>query len=181
MNEFSTYEYVIARKNKGAQKIKPVIFILGYIVFAIGALVFAVVTRIAATLVALAPLALLVVIFLTWRYTKVEFEFSVTSGVLTLSEIYGGRSRKKIVEFKLKDCVAIAPLSDPAKREYADRYDAQESYIALSQKDSPNGYFAAFENEKGKRCIMFFDANEKMIKICRFYNPAATTVKKFDE
>ena len=176
MNEFATYEYVVSRKNQGAQKVKPVLFILGYIIFVVGAIIFAVVTRIAATLVALAPLALAVVVFLTWRYTKIEYEYSVTSGVLTLSEIYGGRSRKKIVEFRLKECVAIAPLSDPAKREYANRYDAQISYIALSHKDSPNGYFAAFEDERGKRCIMFFDANEKMLKICRFYNPSATTI-----
>ena len=180
MNEFSTYEYVVARKNKGTQRVKSFIFILGYIIFAIGAVVFAVATRIAATLVALAPFALVLVIFLTWRYTKIEYEYSVTSGIFTLSEIYGGRSRKKIAEFKIKDCVAIAPLSDPAKQAYADRYDAKETFVALSSSDSPTAYFAAYENEKGKRAILFFEANEKMIKICRFYNPSCTTVMKFE-
>ena len=178
MNEFSTYEYVVARTNKGTQKLKPVFFVLGYVVFAIGAIIFAVATKIAATLVSLAPFALVLVIFLTWRYTKVEYEISVTSGVVTFCEIYGGRSRKKMLEFRLKECDMIAPLSEPAKREYADRYGAQSTYVALSGKDTPNGYFAAFEDEKGKRCIFFFEANEKMLKICRFYNPSATTIIK---
>ena len=178
MNEFSTYEYVVQRKNRGSQKLKPMFFIIGYIVFALLALTFAVRSKLGAPLVALAPVALLLIIFLTWRYTKIEYEYSITSGVLTFSEIYGGKSRKVIAEFRIKDCSVIAPLSDPDKRELADRYNAEISYIALSEKDAPDGYFALFENEKGKRCIFFFEATEKALKICRFYNPANTTVTK---
>lgn len=180
MNEFSTYEYVVTRKNKGTQKLLPALLIAGYIIFAVLALAFAVSSKLGAPLVALAPLALLLIIFLTWRYTKIEYEYSITSGVLTFSEIYGGKSRKVITEFRLKDCTVIAPLSDPAKREYANGYDAEISYVALSQKNAPNGYFAAYENEKGKRCIFFFEATEKALKICRFYNSAATTIAKID-
>ena len=180
MNEFSTYEYVVQRKNKGAQKLLPVLLIIGYIIFAVLALSFAVSSRLGAPLVALAPIALLLIIFLTWRYTKIEYEYSITSGVMTFSEIYGGKSRKAVTEFRLKDCTAIAPLSDPAKREYANRYDAEISYVALSNKNAPNGYFATFEDEKGRRCIFFFEATEKTLKICRFYNAAATTITKID-
>ena len=180
MNEFSTYEYVVQRKNKGKQRFLPALLIVGYVLFAVLALTFAVTSRLGAPLVALAPLALLLIIFLTWRYTKIEYEYSITSGVLTFSEIYGGKSRKVITEFKLKDCDAIAPLSDPAKREYADRYGADITYSALPDKNSPHGYFAAYENEKGKRCIFLFEATEKAVKICRFYNAAGTTVMKFD-
>ena len=178
MNEFSTYEYVVQRKNKGSQKLKPAFLIIGYIIFALLALAFAVRSRLGAPLVALAPLALALIVFLTWRYTKIEYEYSITSGILTFSEIYGGKSRKTIAEFRLKDCTAIAPLSDPDKRALAERYNAEISYIALSQKDARDAYFATFENEKGKRCIFFFEATEKALKICRFYNPANTTVTK---
>lgn len=178
MNEFSTYEYVVQRKNKGSQKLTPVLLIIGYIIFAVLALAFAVSSKLGAPLVALAPLALALIIFLTWRYTKIEYEYSITSGILTFSEIYGGKSRKTITEFSLKDCDTIAPLSDPDKRAIAQRYNADISYVALSHKDTENAYFATFENEKGKRCIFFFEATEKALKICRFYNPANTTVTK---
>ena len=175
MNEFSTYEYVVERKNKGSNKLKPVLFILGYVVLAIGLLLFAVKSKLGAPLVALAPLALWIAVFLTWRYTKIEYEYSITSGILTFSEIYGGRSRKVITEFKLKDCLAIAPLSELGKR------DAEETHIkysALSDLNSPSAYFASFDDEKGRRCVFLFEATEKALKICRFYNPSHTKVTK---
>lgn len=175
MNEFSTYEYVVARKNKGVGKLKPALFILGYVVFAIGAIVFAIRTTIGAPLAALAPVALLIVVYFTWRYTKIEYEYSITSGILTFSEIYGGRSRKTIVEFRLKDCVDIAPISEQDK---LDDFGAEVSYVALSEKDAPDAYFATFENEKGRKCVFFFEATEKALKICRFYNPSHTKVTK---
>jgi len=178
MNEFSTYEYVVAQKNKGIGKLKPILLIVFYILLAIAFLLFAVITKIGAPLISLAPIGVAVAWYITWKYTKIEHEISVTSGVVTLSEIYGSRTRKTMVEFALKSCTAIAPLTDPTKRAFADRYDAQLVYCALSAPDSENAYFATFENEKGKRCLVMFDANERMLKICKFYNPSATTIIK---
>ena len=175
MNEFGTYEYVVARKNKGAKKLMPVLFIVGYVVFALGLLLFALATKIGAPLISLAPLALAVMIFFTWRYTKIEYEYSITSGILTFSEIYGGRSRKVITEFKLKECLKIAPLAE------LDRHDEESvsvTYNALPDKSSPNAYFATFDDERGRRCIFFFEATEKALKICRFYNPSHTKTIK---
>ena len=178
MNEFSTYEYVVTQKNKGLKKLKPVMLIVMYILLAVALLLFAVVSKIGAPLISLAPIGIGVVWYLTWKYTKVEFEVSVTSGTVTLSTIYGSRTRKPLVEFPLKGCTAIAPLTDPTKRAFADRYDAQLVYYALSSPDSQDAYFATFENEKGKRCLVMFEANEKMLKICKFYNPSSTTIIK---
>ena len=175
MNEFGTYEYVVERKNKGSNKLKPMFFIVGYVILALGFLLFAVTSKIGAPLVALAPVALWIAVFLTWRYTKVEYEYSITSGVLTFSEIYGGRSRKTVVEFKLKDCFSIAPLSEFGKRDEA---ETDVTYSALADKESPNAYFASFEDEKGRRCVFFFEATEKTLKICRFYNPSHTKITK---
>ena len=175
MNEFSTYEYVVAKKNKGSGRLKPIIFILGYAALALGLLLFAVKSKLGAPLVALAPLALWIAVFLTWRYTKIEYEYSITSGFLTFSEIYGGRSRKVIAEFRLKDCITIAPLSELGERE---RVKAEVKYSALSDEGSPNAYYASYEDEKGRSCIFFFEATEKALKICRFYNPAHTKIMK---
>jgi len=177
MNEFGTYEYVVARKNSGTGKLKPILFIIGYVVLAVGFLLFAVISTIGAPLVALAPVALWIAVFLTWRYTKIEYEYSITSGVLTFSEIYGGRSRKVITEFKLKDCLAIAPMSEFGKR---DEQETDRTYSALPDRESPNAYFASYEDENGKRCVLFFEATEKALKICRFYNPSHTKMSKVE-
>ena len=175
MNEFGTYEYVVARNNKGIGKLKSVLFIVGYIVLALGLLLFAVVSKLGAPLISLAPLGLAVVIFFTWRYTKVEYEYSITSGILTFSKIYGGRSRKTVAEFKLKDCSEIAPLCDFGKSQES---ETEVRYSALADTNSPNAYFALYEDDRGRRCAFFFEATEKALKICRFYNPSHTKVTK---
>ena len=179
MEEFLTYEYSVEAKGDPSLKRKKILLIIGYVLYCAGLLILVMtVGKLFLPLFAIVPLTMLAIVPKTWRYTNPEYEYSITSGVLTFSEIYGGKSRKVIAEFRIKDCSVIAPLSDPDKRELADRYNAEISYIALSEKDAPDGYFALFENEKGKRCIFFFEATEKTLKICRFYNPANTTVTK---
>ena len=72
----------------------------------------------------------------------------------------------------------IAPAQDRMQKEKAELYGATQSYSALTTPTSPDAYFATFENEKKEKCIVYFEATEKALKICRFYNPAATVVTK---
>ena len=72
----------------------------------------------------------------------------------------------------------IAPAQDRMQKEKAELYGATRSYSALITPTSPDAYFATFENEKKEKCIVYFEATEKALKICRFYNPAATVVTK---
>ena len=72
----------------------------------------------------------------------------------------------------------IAPAHQREWMERAELFEAQKVYHALSREDTPDAYFATFENDKQEKCIVFFEATEKALKICRFYNPSATVVTK---
>lgn len=178
MNEFETYEYVVAEGRTGRLRLRKALLIAGYVLFAAVMLLFAAASRLGAPLVALTPFALALLIFLTWRYTKVEFEYSITSGEMTVSKILGGRTRRELISFHLRDCVVIAPPEDRAWREKGGAFHTLPRISALSVKDAPDAYLAAFEDANGRRGAVCFEATQKALRICHFYNPSATVLSK---
>ena len=178
MSEFSTYEYVVSQKIEGKWRLKKIGMIFLYVCFVIAWFVFGFVSHLF-PLLALMPVTLWMLVFFTWRYVNVEYEYSMTSGEVIFSNIYGNRSRKKIVEFRLKDCSLIAPV---ATHEHKARdYEPQNVYYAVSSVNSTakNAYFALFEKD-GVKCVVYFEATEKALKICRFYNSSATVMSNLD-
>lgn len=183
MNEFSTYEYTVKQKNEGKWIARRVGLIFLYAAFVFAWVVMGLTTRILVPLLALIPVTTGMLIFATWRYVSVEYEYSITSGVFTFTKVFGGRSRKKILEVALKDAILIAPLDDERARTAAERYHPGREFHAISSLSSPDVYFILFEYENKKekekrRGILYFEATEKALSICRFYNKSATTVRE---
>ena len=94
MEEFQTYEYAVKQRIEGKWIAARIGLILLYILFVIGWILFGLKTGFVPLLCHI-PLTLWMLVFFTWRYTSVEYEYSVTSGILTFSKIYSGRFRKK--------------------------------------------------------------------------------------
>ena len=110
MNEFSTYEFAVSQKITGKWLAARAGLIAFYCLYPVIVLLFGMKYSIVAPLLAFIPISLWIIIFITWRYVAIDYEYSVTSGTLTFTKIYGNRSRRKIFEMKLKDAVRIAPL-----------------------------------------------------------------------
>ena len=145
MNEFQTYEVTTHQRIQGIWLIKRITLVFIYIAFVIAALLLGFLTRISVPLLAFIPIALWLLIFITWRYTDVDYEYSMTSGYLSFSRIYGLRSRKQLFEAHIKSMSLIAPYNDDYY-EKVRSYAPDVEYYALSEKDAANAYFALFEN-----------------------------------
>ncbi len=178
MDEFQVYEYVVAPKKQGKYLLKRTLMIVAYIFLIMALLVLMLSFKALTPVFALSLVFVLIVIYFTWRYVSVEHEYSMVSGEVTFSVIYGGRTRKQVVCFRLKDCTMIAPAHVKEWQERAELFGAKKEYSALSSADAPDAYFATFEDEKQEKCIVYFEATEKALKICRFYNPSATVITK---
>ncbi len=177
MNEFQTYEIITHQKNEGQFVAKRICFIFLYIAFVVAWLVFGLKTRILVPLMALIPLTSWALVFLTWRFVNIDYECSMTAGVITFSKIYGGRSRKTVFETTIKSMQLIAPYNDKYRAQI-ERYSPKTEYSALSSTKASNAYFALFENEKEEKCIFLFEADDKCLRIFRFYNPAGVVIEK---
>lgn len=177
MNEFQTYEIITHQKSEGIWIFKRIALILLYIAYVITAFTLGVMTRIIMPLLALVPVSTCILVFFTWRYVDVDYECSMTSGVLTFSKIFASRSRKAVFEINIKSISHIAPyLSDSKKR--IDRYAPEVIYDARSSQRADRQYFALFENADGKKSLFLFEPDDKMLKILKFYNASAMSSER---
>ena len=183
MNEFSTYEFVVSQKITGKWLAARVGLIAFYCLYPLVILFFGMRYSFIAPLLAFIPLSLWIIIFVTWRYVSVDYEYSVTSGTLAFTKIYGNRSRRKIFEMKLRDAVRIAPLDLEIEAARAADYAPEREFMGISSMSAPDIYIMLFELCDGKkgekrRAIFYFEATAKMLSVCRFYNPSGTVLTK---
>ncbi len=177
-NDFtSTYEYTVEQKAEGKFKLMKIGFVTLYILYPIIFLAILFIIQLF-QLFALVAVTEWMLVFFTWKYAKPEYEYSVTSGRVTFSVIYGRRSRKEKLTFTIKECLMIAPLTVREWSERLEIYDPEVVYSALSSSSSPDAYYAAFESADGKRCVFYFEATEKMLRLCRNYNSSHTIITK---
>ena len=174
MNDSSNYtEYAVLQKAEGKYLVRRVLLIVLYA--AVALLYFAFFTYgpiKAVPMICFLPLIIWIMVFFTWRYVSVEHEYTIASGTITFSDVYGGRSRKKKLECKIKDMRIIAPMTDEYKREYANAAAAD----FRGSVSSPDSYFFIYRKAEGKESAVFFEATAKTLKIMRFYNPSATVM-----
>ena len=177
-NDFtSTYEYTVEQKPEGKFKTRKVLFMMLYILYPLVLMVIVSMLQIF-QLFALVIVTEWMLVYFTWKYTKPEYEYSVTSGRVTFSIIYGRRNRKEMLTFTIKECLMIAPATEREWIERLELYAPEITYSALSSNNTPDKYYAAFESAEGKRCVFYFEATEKMLKLCRNYNSSHTVMTK---
>ncbi|MBE6555832.1 MAG: hypothetical protein E7663_06360 [Ruminococcaceae bacterium] len=179
MNEFSTYEYAVKQRIEGKWLVARIGLIFLYIAAGLSLLISGFVLKIILPLLALAPIAICLLIFVTWRYVSVEYEYSITSGILTFTKIFGGRSRKRVLEVTLKDAVRIAPLDNGEETAKAAVWHPEREFSAISTLRAPDIYFMLFEvedrrNREKRRAVFYFEATARALQIIRFYNPSGT-------
>jgi hypothetical protein len=104
-------------------------------------------------------------------YGRVAYEYSISSGEMSLAKIYGDRFRKDWVSFKLSDSERIAPY-DALHRAEAERGSFDKIYRAGSSMSAPNLYYCIFRNERNERCIVFFEVIRKSLRMIKTYFPA---------
>lgn len=173
MDNFEAYEYVIKPKSNPKTKLIKVLLVALYIFFVFLWLVFAVVTRIGVPLLALIPVTTWMLVFATWRYSNVEYEYSVASGVITVAKIYGSRSRKKVLELDIRFAENILPLGEKATERFIDDFDPQLELSYLSSRESENAYAFVYTEEDGTRCVICLEVLPMLMKSCKMYNSAA--------
>ena len=166
------FEYAVAEAKTKKLKLKKAALLCAYVLWGAIALIGGASTGILPILCFI-PLTIWIFVFLTWKYTQIEYEYSFFSGRLTVSKILGGRTRKKITEVTLRDLSAVLPYTD----ENADRanlYGARNAYFAASSVEAPDLYIALWEDaETKKKNLLCLELNEKAIKIIKYYNMSA--------
>jgi len=176
MNENSNFaEYTVSQKAEGKFLRRRILLIAGYILFAALYFWFFVMGPMKMPVfVSILPIFLWIIVFFTWRYVDLEHEYTIASGVMTLSDVYGNRSRKTLFETKVKDMSVIAPWNEESKAKLPN--GITRTVNMLSSQKSPDAYYAICNVEGGQKVLILFDAIEKALKLMKFYNATAITI-----
>ena len=172
-----SYEYVVAKEIEGSYAVKRVLALIGYFLFGILEFIVVYASKLF-VLFAFAPVTIWMLVYFTWPYFSVEHEYAMIGGNITFSEIYGGRRRKEKFSIRISSFDVIAPYDNEYRKEIA-AYKATVEYNAFSSDKNPSSpYFALFTDEKGKKCVFFFEATNRTLRILKYYNTATvmTTV-----
>ena len=167
------FEYTVAEANNKALKTKKLLFIAAYVAYGAIILGLGASTKLLLPLMCFIPLSLWIIIWLTWRFTQVEYEYSFFSGALTVNRILGNRTRKKMMEVRIQAFSSILPASE-ANQSKIEAFEAETTIFAASAADAENLWVALWNDaESGKRCALYFEPNEKAVKILKYYNASA--------
>ena len=95
MNEFANYyEYVVAAKVDGKLLRNRILLVIGYVLYAIVFMTLVFASKLL-PLGAFVVVTTAIIVYLTWRYVDVEYEYTVVKGEMTFSKIYGRLLMKK--------------------------------------------------------------------------------------
>ena len=165
------FEYTVAEAKNKALKTKKALFLAGYGLYVL--VVFAVLISINPYLIALVPVTLWMVIWLTWRFTQVEYEYSFFSGALTVSRVLGNRTRKKLIEVRIQKFSAVFQANE-LNQSKIEAFAPENTIYAVSEATAENIWVALWEDaDSGKHQALYFEPNEKAIKILKYYNASA--------
>ena len=159
----NTAEYLVSKKPDASIKLKRLFIILGALVLA--GISCAFVSKIPALGAVIIVLIAFFVKFF-WDYTKIEYEYTIIQGELTMDAIIGAKKRKKIVSFIIRDAEKIAPYKNDAPKDIP-------LINACASPQNSDTYIAIFKDEKGCRQALLFSAIDKTLEVMSYYNKNA--------
>ena len=166
----SPYEYVVTPKMTPALRMKKMLFIALYILWGGGLLIVgSTVGKLFLPLLAFIPVTLWMLVFFTWKYTNVAYEYSFWGGELKVNRMFGEKSRRPLVTVKIRELKAVYPCKDSYRAEIKN-FAPEREIFAASSDDADRLVVALWTDENNKKVALYFEADEKAYRILRYYN-----------
>ncbi len=148
--------------------------VCGYILFVVGFAGFFIGMNIL-PIIAIVPILTYILVLATWRFVSIEYEYCILDGEFRMLKLYGSKSMRELCRVRVSAMKAVAPYTGEYKAA-ADNIKAANRIEAVSSMSSPDIYYAIFD-EDGEEYAVFFEANEKTLKVLKYYNSATVLAK----
>lgn len=125
-----------------------------------------------ATIIAL-PMAMVLIVyvaFMFWRYTKVEYEYTIVGGELKMFMVYGGRRRKPLINLRLSTADAIVDYKGTTPMEAV---GAETEHRCVSTMQASDIVCIVYKDDNGKKAAVYIEAIKKTKSVLKFYNASA--------
>lgn len=168
--------YGVKKKSEGNYAVKRALMIVGYILFALVYAIFFITMNIL-PIIALLPVLTWILVFFTWRFVSIEYEYYILDGEFRMLEVYGGKSMRELCCVRVSAMKVIAPYRRYIDKDRADAIPAANRIESVSSMSAPDIYYGIFEDSNGEDCVVFFEVTEKTLKVLKYYNSDIEIVK----
>lgn len=162
------YEYSVDVKNK-KQKLKKVAFFMVYAVYVILILVIGATVKIILPLLAFIPVSTWIMVWLTWKYTQLSYEYSFFKGEITVNRVYGTNKKSVFANVKIKALTALYCFNGMDGKAISD-ISADEVIFAARSEQVEKLAALIWTNAENKKVALFIELDEKALKIIHYYN-----------
>lgn len=113
----------------------------------------------------------------TWKYTSVEYEYSIFSGDLTVSRILGNSALRHVCTLNVKTIDSAFP-QDEAHRERVTRFSPEKTFFAASSQSSPLLYAVLYHNESDEKRMLLIDLDDRALRLLKSLNLPAVELRR---
>ena len=159
--------YGTRKKPQGKYGLARALVITAYILFALGYAGTFMAFNIL-PIIALTPVLTWILVFFTWRFVSVEYEYYIMDGEFKLIKVYGSKNMRVLCRTRVSGMTLIAPYRDEYKAE-VDKIPASHRIEGVSSMSAADIYCAVFEDNSEKYAVLF-EVTEKTLKVLRYYN-----------
>ena len=121
----------------------------------------------------------LVFIFVSFfKRSYAEYDVEISNDNVNVAKILGQTSRVDLMDFSIKDCIYIGPVTDD--RYESDLEKAEIKLAVTAQKNYPitEEYWYLTYKEENVICMLILEFKPEMYKVFRRYNPRNTALYK---
>ena len=169
--DFCQYEYTAKKERRGLYGMLRWLLIFAYVAFVGVYFLIIFLTRMI-PLGALIPIALWILVFLTWKFVCIEYKYEISGSELTFYTLYGKKKKLK-AKIYLNEAEVILPLDEAD--EQIKKFGATVQYNALPRSDEPDAYVILYRDREGKKCCFKFKATAEALHCIRLYNKSLKT------
>ena len=172
--DHESIEYIVKRKTEGKLLAIKILLASAYVLLFATLVILTVnltVPLLHIPFILLATAFVALTVFVTWRFTCIEYEIVIAAGEMTFTVIYGKGIRKRLCSVPVNSFGEIGIYDDGAY-ERLSRTSLQKNYLCISSLASPDLAYAVF-NEGKDTAVVYFDANERTLLALRRSNPSA--------
>ena len=170
-----SYEYIVRPKIQGAELAKRLWCIIGYAAFLVATLTLVVKLFYGSLLIFPALVATLgvmvLLVFFTWRFLRVEYECSILGSRLTITKIIARSHRKECLELDVKSLFEVGLFTSEASDNLQNK-TLHKDYIFISSLESESIYYAIF-SEGEDQCALYFETSPEAFTHIKRLNHAA--------
>ena len=113
-------------------------------------------------LLAFIPISLWILVYFTWRYTQVAYEYSFFGGVLKVNRLLGEKSRRTIAEIKIRDLDSVSYCRSGD----IDAFEVDRKLFAASALDAERLVDAVWVDESKQKTYSFLKRMKKRFVFC---------------